>query len=107
MDLWIPEYPRHDAVGDLPADVTCHTFAPEAPVPSEALAAEFFVPSHRTPGLDESVPRMTQLRVLPGLPCRRSPARQNTPDALPVPTRQCLHLPLPTLQSIDLPPTYV
>ena len=64
MDLWIPEYPRHDAVGDLPADVTCHTFAPQAPVPSEALATEFFVPSHRTPGLDESVPRMTQLRVL-------------------------------------------
>jgi phosphoglycerate dehydrogenase-like enzyme len=64
VNLWIPDQPGHEALGELPAGVVCRRFPLQGPLPPALLDAEFLVPSQRAPGLCELLPQMTALRVL-------------------------------------------
>jgi phosphoglycerate dehydrogenase-like enzyme len=64
VQLWIPDQPGRENLGELPADVHCRLFARRGPPPAEILDAEFLVPSHATAGLRELLAQMPGLRVI-------------------------------------------
>jgi phosphoglycerate dehydrogenase-like enzyme len=67
MNLWIPDLPGHEVLGELPEGVVCNRFPLPGPLPSAILEAEFLVPSWRAQGIRELLPRMSALRVLQAL----------------------------------------
>jgi phosphoglycerate dehydrogenase-like enzyme len=64
VDLWIPDRPGRDAVGDLPEDVVVGLIPREGEPPQEILDAEFLVPSASDRGTAGLLSRMRSLRVI-------------------------------------------
>jgi phosphoglycerate dehydrogenase-like enzyme len=64
VNLWIPDQPGFEALGELPDGVVCRRYPPLGPLPPAILDAELLVPSARTPGFRELLGQMAGLRVL-------------------------------------------
>jgi len=64
MNLWVPDQPGRDSIGELPDGVRCRAFPRDAPLPSAILDAEFLVLSGRAPRLRELLADMGALRVV-------------------------------------------
>jgi phosphoglycerate dehydrogenase-like enzyme len=67
MNLWIPDQPGHDALGEVPEGVLCHRFPPSGPFPQAILDAEFLVPSQVSDALLGLLGSMEGLRVVQAL----------------------------------------
>ncbi|HTA16065.1 MAG TPA: 2-hydroxyacid dehydrogenase [Solirubrobacteraceae bacterium] len=67
MDLWIPDRPDRDAVGDLPEQVALHLIPGSAAPPQAILDAQLLVPdpeNHRVLGLLGRMPRLRVIQTL-------------------------------------------
>jgi phosphoglycerate dehydrogenase-like enzyme len=64
VNLWIPDRPGHEAIGELPEGVSLNLIPREGELPHEAVAAEFLVPGARDARVPELLPRMKALRVI-------------------------------------------
>jgi phosphoglycerate dehydrogenase-like enzyme len=64
MNLWIPEQPGHEALGEVLGGVICHRFPASGPLPQAIGDAEFLVPSQHSEELLELLPKMEALRVV-------------------------------------------
>jgi phosphoglycerate dehydrogenase-like enzyme len=61
MNLWLPDMPGLEALGELPDEVVRNTYPDSGELPEQALDAEFLVP--HSSGARESMARMPALRV--------------------------------------------
>jgi phosphoglycerate dehydrogenase-like enzyme len=64
VNLWIPDKEGHDALGELPPDVSLGLIPPEGELPPEILDAEFLVPPSGDTRVLELLGHMPGLRVL-------------------------------------------
>ncbi len=64
MNLWIPDRPGHEAIGELPEDVALNLIPREGELPRTAVDAEFLVPGARDSRITEVLPQMRALRVI-------------------------------------------
>jgi phosphoglycerate dehydrogenase-like enzyme len=64
MNLWVPDQPGHEMLGDAVAGVNCHRFPASGPLPVAIGDAEFLVPSRHSEELLELLPEMGALRVV-------------------------------------------
>jgi phosphoglycerate dehydrogenase-like enzyme len=64
VNLWIPDRTGHDAVGELPEDVSLRLIPRNGELPPAVLDAEFLVPGAGDRRLHELLPRMSALRVI-------------------------------------------
>lgn len=64
LNLWVPDQPGHETLGDAPANVSCHRFPASGPLPAAIGEAEFLVPSQHSEELLELLPTMGALRVV-------------------------------------------
>jgi phosphoglycerate dehydrogenase-like enzyme len=64
VNLWIPDRAGHDAVGELPHDVSLRLMPRDGELPPAVLDAEFLVPSAGDRRLPELLSRMSSLRVI-------------------------------------------
>jgi phosphoglycerate dehydrogenase-like enzyme len=63
VNVWIPDRPGHEAVGELPEGVL-NLIPREGELPDAAVDAEFLVPGARDTRIPELLPRMKALRVI-------------------------------------------
>jgi phosphoglycerate dehydrogenase-like enzyme len=64
VNLWVPDRPGSEAIGELPEGVALNLTPGEGEWPPAALDAEFLVPGARDAQLAEKLPRMKRLRVI-------------------------------------------
>jgi phosphoglycerate dehydrogenase-like enzyme len=64
VNLWIPDQPGFEALGELPNGVVCRRYPLQGTLPPAILDAELLVPSPHAPGVRELLPRMAALRLL-------------------------------------------
>ena len=64
MNLWIPDQAGHDALGQLPEDVSLHLIPSDGELPDALLGAEFLVPSAGDSRALQLLSRMPALRVV-------------------------------------------
>jgi phosphoglycerate dehydrogenase-like enzyme len=64
VDLWIPDRAGHDAVGELPQDVSLRLIPRDGELPGAILEAEFLVPGAGDRRVLEVVSRMPGLRII-------------------------------------------
>ncbi len=64
MEVWIPEQPGHEALGEEVAGVGVHRFPASGPLPRAIAEAEFLVPGQDSKELLELLPGMGSLRVV-------------------------------------------
>jgi phosphoglycerate dehydrogenase-like enzyme len=64
VNLWIPDKPGHEAIGELPKDVSLRLIPHDGELPSEILDAEFLVHPSGDRRLLERLGEMPALRVL-------------------------------------------
>ncbi len=64
VNLWIPDRPGHEAVGELPAGVSLNLIPGTGELPRAAVDAEFLVPGARDARIPELLPRIKTLRVI-------------------------------------------
>jgi len=64
VNLWIPDQAGHDALGQLPEDVSLHLIPSDGELPDAILGAEFLVPSAGDSRALQLLSRMPALRVV-------------------------------------------
>jgi len=64
VNLWVPDRPGGEAVGELPEGVSLNLIPREGELPHEALDAEFLVPGARDTRIPGLLPKMKALRVI-------------------------------------------
>ncbi len=64
MNLWIPDRPGSEAIGELPEGVVLNVIPREGELPREALDAELLVPGARDTRIPKLLPEMKALRVI-------------------------------------------
>lgn len=64
VNLWIPDQAGHDAMGQLPEDVSLHLIPSDGELPDALLGAEFLVPSAGDSRALQLLSRMPDLRVV-------------------------------------------
>jgi hypothetical protein len=79
VNLWVPDKDGHDAIGELPPDVSLGLIPSDGELPPEILDAELLVP----PAGDERV--LELLGRMPGLRAGRVRAALDVTDPEPLP----------------------
>jgi phosphoglycerate dehydrogenase-like enzyme len=64
VNLWIPDRPGNEAIGELPEGVSLNLIPRAGELPRTAVDAEFLVPGARDARIPELLPKMKALRVI-------------------------------------------